>query len=238
MKKGYKKELRKKIDYFKIYFNSRILKKKFIYVIGDSHIGFCRREESFIPLPLGPATMFNLNKKNSITQSNRKFYSYLQLIKKQDIMILVLGEIDCRNHIFKNSEKGNYEETIEKTIDNYFEILDDLNNRELKFYVLSITPVSRRENIPYKGNKKERIKITKIFNIRLEKRLKDKNYNFINLYIKTSDKKGFILNKYTNDGVHLNKKIIILIEKELISRGIKLNQYNKLNLLVRRKSSK
>lgn len=190
-----------------------------IYVTGDSHIGTFAGNKKFIIWPIGPSTAYNLNKKNSITNSNKKLFELANLIdKERDSIILVFGEIDCRIHIYyqfkKNNEKYTIIELIDNTIKNYGEVMKNLVDIGIKFYIHSIPPAGFQKNIydyNWYATPEIHSKIYKEFNERLKSFCKEKGYRYIDIYSKTVDKDGFIKREYLVGTVHLNNNTLYLI---------------------------
>jgi len=234
------KKLKDFYNYSIIFFFSNFLNKSLLHVIGDSHAISFEGDPLFVWHHLGPATAHNLKNKNSKTGSNIKLFTIINnLISKKDIVILNFGEIDCRIHIYyqyhKNKKKISISKLIENTISNYGEVLNKVKKKNINFFVLSIAPASNQDNFydyPFYGSKEIRSKIHKEFNEKLKRYCKIKNYNFIDIYPKVSDKKGLILKKYKRDEIHLNKNILPLVKKELREHGVNLNKFHRVRFLI------
>ena len=195
-----------------------LLNKQIFYVIGDSHTFIFMRKKHFIVYHLGPTTAYNLKNKSSTTNSNENLWKKINKINKKHILILVFGEIDCRIHIYyqyrKNNRKIKLIKLIDNTINSYGQLLEKLKFIDLNFYVLGIPPASKQDNIyDYKFYAPPRMRslISREFNMRLKQYCLNNNYKYIDVYQKTSDKNGFILNNYAKDEVHLNAKVLTYI---------------------------
>lgn len=200
---------------------SLINKKPITYVIGDSHSNLYLNYKNFLVYHLGPATANSLHKNKSKTNSNKKIKKIIQKINRKDWIILIFGEIDCRIHIYprsvKNKEK--IEKTILTTIKNYGKIIKQIKKKHgKKLIICGVPPTSTQKNI-YKienyPNLKIRCKITKNFNINLKKFCYKNKINFLDIYTKFKNDSGCINKKYTTDSVHLNKKALPVIEKQI-----------------------
>ena len=217
-----KKLLSKTID-FNSYICSRLLTEPLVYVVGDSHTTVFKNKKMFIVHHIGPATMFNLNKKDSSTKSNEKLFHVVNKINpKKDVLMLVFGEIDCRIHIYNQYQKQNKKftiaELIDKTILNYGNVLEKIKSMGIKFYVYGIPATGSEENsykYPFYGTPQIRSEICKEFNSRLKNFCVKNNYAFIDIYPKISDKNGFLLKEFATDEVHLNTKIVDFVRQEL-----------------------
>ena len=202
--------------YFSYFMQSRLLRKKFIHVIGDSHTGSFVKDGRFFVHHISHATAHNLCKKESSSNSNEKFWGIINKIdKKRDSVILVFGEIDSRIHIYYQYKKRGMKESmghlIDKTIENYGVILGKLRELGVDFFVYGIPPAAKQENIynrEYYASEEERARINKKFDEKLKNYCKSKKYKYINIYSETCDEKGFIKKMYALDGVHLNKNIV------------------------------
>lgn len=194
---------------------SKIYDKPMIHIIGDSHSHVFRCNKFFIVHHVGAATAHNLMKEKSTTNSNRKLFNIIKKIGRKDIVILVFGEIDCRLHIYyqykKNNEKIAMEKLISETINNYGTVMERLKLIGVNFLVLNIPPAGKQNNVfgfPYYAPPQIRSQIHKKFNKQLEAFCDKNDIRFINFYSKVVDDNGFILKKFTSDGIHFNHKIV------------------------------
>lgn len=195
---------------------SRLFNKPLIYVIGDSHASVFKNKLLFIAHHIGPATMHNLNKKDSSTKSNENLFRIIDKIDpKKDIVMLVFGEIDCRIHIYYQYEKQNkrftISELIDKTISNYSDVLKKIRLIGIKVCVYGIPATGAQENqynYPFYGTREIRSNICQEFNKKLKEFCKNNNYPYIDIYLKVADNNGFLLKEFAADEVHLNSKIV------------------------------
>tara|TARA_Y100000389_G_scaffold204655_1_gene258614 strand:- start:5681 stop:6286 length:606 start_codon:yes stop_codon:yes gene_type:complete len=142
-------------------------------------------------------------------------------VKENDTVCFCFGEIDCRNHIHKHITKDKpFQKIIDEIVDNYF-IAIDLNIKQfnnLKVCVYNIVPpgkyrpVSSDHPYPYLGTDEDRKKYYLYFNIKLKEKCKEYNYIFFDIYDKCIDQYGFLSNKISKDGCHLNFGGKILLE--------------------------
>lgn len=235
------KKIKDFYNYSMIFFFPKILNKPLIHVIGDSHAISFKEDNVFTWYHLGPATAHNLKNKNSKTKSNRKLFRIINnLVSKKDVVLFNFGEIDCRIHIYnqymKNKKKKNISKLLDETISNYGEVLEEVKRKNVNFFVLSIAPASSQKNFfdyPFYGSKEIRSKIKKEFNQKLKKFCKLKGHKFIDVSSEVSDKKGFILEEYRRDEIHLNEKMIPLVKRELKKKGIDVGRFDRVRFLLR-----
>lgn len=187
-----------------------------IYVIGNSHTRMFDNHKDFKTLGIGAATAHNINKEKSTTNSNRRLFEIINNIdKEKDSVILVLGEIDCRIHIYyqfkKNNEKYTISELMDNTIHNYNEVLKNLCEKGINFYVCGIPPSGWEENInkyQWYATPEIHCKIYREFNDKLKIFCNENKYKYLDIYSKTVDEKGFMKKEYAEDIVHLNSKAL------------------------------
>lgn len=191
-----------------------------IHVIGDSHTGLFSGSSLFTVHHIGPATAYNLGKENSSNKSLDKLLAVLNNIEKTSVVLLVFGEIDCRIHIYrqykKNQEINSISELIDKTILNYGMTISEFKKRRYNLAIVGIVPVGTEENIygyDYYASREIRSKIYREFNLKLRSFCIYSNLKYLDIYGATSDDMGYMLPEYTDDGVHLNSKILPFIEQ-------------------------
>lgn len=198
---------------------ARLFKIPATFVIGDSHTGIFKRTYPFIAYHVGPATAYGISKENSTTNSRKKIEKIIRIILKNDNVILLFGEIDCRIHIYnqfkKNKENISIKEIINRILDSYFVILQEIKSKSQKVYVCGVPPAGWQKNIfnyPYYGNEKTRSEINKEFNRELKKECEKNNIIPIDIHSNFSDENGMMLKHYTDDNVHLNKNALPIIK--------------------------
>ncbi|MBU2634593.1 MAG: SGNH/GDSL hydrolase family protein [Nanoarchaeota archaeon] len=204
------------LRYFVYFIQSRLFRKKYIHVIGDSHTASFNKNRSFFVHHISHATAHNLIIKHSTSNSNEKFWKIINKISKnRDMVILVFGEIDSRIHIYYQYKKQGMKEPIssliDKTIERYGVVLEELEKRGISFFVYGIPPANKEGNIyniPFYASEKKRAEINRVFNDKLRDYCKDRRYKYIDIYPETCNEEGFIKKVYAEDEVHLNKNII------------------------------
>ena len=184
-----------------------------IYIVGDSHQHAFEFNSLFTCKTIGAATAHNL-KKISTNNSNKKLFDIVNSINKEkDIIILVLGEIDCRIHIYyqfkKQGEKLTLLDLIQKTICNYGEVMLQIKDIGIKFVICGIPPAGWELNLnhyPYYASPETHSQIYYYFNQELKAYCKALGYPFLDIYSKTVGPDGHITPEYAEDQVHLNLK--------------------------------
>jgi hypothetical protein len=197
---------------------SRISGNPLVYVVGDSHSLSFRNTRSFLVKHIGPATAYKLRFKENSTISNEQLFSIIKKInKKRSLVLLVFGEVDCRIHIYNNSQKKNKSigSLIDDTIFSYGEVLKLLTVNIVNFVVCGVPPANTQGNVyhyPYYAAPQVQRDIKKEFNGKIKNFCQDKGYKYLELFNKFSDENGFILDEYKRDDVHLSNKIMKYIK--------------------------
>lgn len=201
---------------------ARTLGKPVIHVVGDSHVEPFRGSIPFSAHHIGATTAYNLNKKNSTTKSHEKLFQVIERIRKNDIVMLCFGEIDCRIHIYyqhkKSNEKYSMEELIDRTISNYGEVMAQLKDRGINFCVYCVSPATKVENeykYPFYGTPEIRSQINRTFNEKLKLFCETNGYKFIDIYDEVAAKDGLMLKEYMSDDIHLNRRAVRLVRAEI-----------------------
>jgi hypothetical protein len=209
-----------------------------IYCVGDSHVMLFRDVPRFIIYWLGPATAYKLADKESTTNSNRRLMRIAKKVRKEDILLVCFGEIDCRVHVHKQTieNKRNMEDIVGDIMDRYVSVLKQLKLSVLNLCVLGISPAGRnydgvalgysRYNLPASEHKK----IKGVFNSKLRDACRKNKIPFIDIYSRTLDSAGYMSKKYSGDNIHLNDKAIEIIKDDLNAHfgiGKKLRWYAK-----------
>jgi hypothetical protein len=205
-----------------------------IHCIGDSHVDFlsgynCIQPEWPIPhddrVPLyktyrlGAVLAFTISKRDS--KGYLRLREVLKTIPKGSYVMLVLGEIDCRVHLIKQSQiqKKNKETLVKECVDSYFESIIYLKKNKYKPVVWGVIPSTLFEvadsDYPTFGSCKERNEVTRLFNTYLEKRAKQENVPYISIYDKLVSANGLTKMDYFIDLIHLSTRAIPLVTVEV-----------------------
>jgi len=207
-------------------------KVKRFYVIGDSHVYIFLLNKYFSVFHIGAITAFNIFNEKSTTASYRKIMNVVNKLPMNSNIIFVAGEIDCRIHIYKKymqSANEKYDELkeisytsfdnlINSTIDNYVAFMNYIINKGMIVYVLSIAPANVQTNIykyPFFANIETQAMIKKRFNELLKIRCSLTKISYIDLYKYVVNSKGMMIDKYKADEVHLNRKVVKFVMKQI-----------------------
>jgi lysophospholipase L1-like esterase len=191
-----------------------------IHVIGDSHSESFRGYPGFTVHFLGSATAHNLIKDNSITHSKQKTLAVMSKIPNNEVVLFVLGEIDCRLHIYQKYMDTNEAVPIEKlistTVERYIGFLKQFKDHRV--VVSTIPPAGyeeKRYEYPFYGSPKIRGYINKTFNEALREECSKAGTPCVDIYDKVVREDGLAKQEYLRDQVHFNYKAIALIVEEL-----------------------
>lgn len=191
-----------------------------VHVVGDSHSHVFRGVYPFRVTWLGAATAYNLGKEGSTTGSKEKLDAALKHVRKdRDVVLLVLGEVDSRIHIFnqyvKRGRTQSMEELIDATVERYGAVVCRLRDEGFRVVVHSVPAT------PYQGNIYEvdnyaddqtRAQIVREFNERLSAWCAANGIEYLDMYSVVSDEQGFILKDLTTDGTHLDQAALPLYQ--------------------------
>ncbi len=211
--------------------------RKTIYVIGDSHANFFSGNEvlSFVPagngintsktvsnLPfsvfhMGPCLAYNVNNYNTSYRFREKLDWLLEeVIEPGAEIMFVLGWVDLRAHVFKQSRINNcnYTEVVDGILDNYLRMLKRVAEKGYK--VLCFGPISTlSEKIPSDlelsntGTEVERNKATLYFTNELKKLCKNEGISCFSVLEKLiTDDWHTRIDCLCSDGCHLSQTIM------------------------------
>ena len=196
-----------------------------IYVAGDSHIHVFENNPMFTVRGLSAVTVYNLKKEDSKTKSHELLMKVVtEMNKEKDTLILVAGEIDCRNHIYYQSRKQQVpvSELVDRTIQNYGEVMKQLEDMGVKFIICSTTPAGYEiepyltqtgntlyikqflEQFQYMPTFQEYAELYKEFNQKLKEFCLSKRYKYLDLYSRFVGPDGHTLREFLWDLQHLD----------------------------------
>ena len=196
-----------------------------IYVVGDSHTAIFKNDPAFKVMEIA-ATANNLIREKTTANSHQKLQEIMNTMdKKCDFIMLVLGEIDCRFHIYYQAKKRGVfiTDVIDETVHCYGLALEWLLSNGVDPIVLGITPVGTYDRFefdtpgkPYASPEHLSL-IYEVFNDRMKSWCNKRAFIYLDIYSKTADEKGFLKKEYAADAVHLNlnaKPLILEMLKE------------------------
>lgn len=213
---------------------------KTIYVVGDSHVNFFSGNEelAFIPvgngintskqiagLPfsvfhMGPCLAYNTNRYNTTYRFREKLeYLLSEIIESGAGIMFVLGWVDIRAHVYKQSRKNacTFEEIINTILNNYVEMMTDVKKKGYKVYCFGpIGALSEKtpseEIFEDSGTEAEQNIATAYFTKRLCEMCEEENIAFISLFEKLiTDDMHTRLDYLCSDGCHLGQEAMPLL---------------------------
>jgi hypothetical protein len=183
-----------------------------IYIYGDSHAGinFKNLKLDYIDLHCSAITMFRIGRDNIIINFNK------DIIQKNDVIILLYGEIDCRCHIHKQIILGrNEDDIINELVTSYFNTINNNTlNIDAKIIIVGVIPPTikndyERINGPvlhefgFLGSDEDRVRYTKKINKLLEEFSIINNYHYFNPYSYYERPDGTLKYELSDNLVHL-----------------------------------
>lgn len=207
-----------------------------IHCIGDSHVCFFSGvTRSRLPWPnpspdqipffktywLGALLAYNLINK-------KIFFDAISAIPKDEWILLVFGEIDCRAHLIKKSRelKKDVYKTAKECADRYITAIELVRKKgHKKIIIFCAIPSTRYEGsldkiYPTIGTNMERNKATVLFNEELKTYAKRSQVQIIEIFDKLIFKDGSTNMKFYRDKIHLNQKIMPTVINELVDKKI------------------
>ena len=138
-------------------------------------------------------------------------------------VLFCFGEIDCRAHLFKQSEiqKRDIHEIIRECVDRYFSVIKDTKKKGFDVIVWNVIPSGITDDTleyeyPFYGTNIERNKVSKYFNEYLKQKLEKLNITFIDIFDKLVFKNFETKDSYYFDGIHLSQKAMPYFLNELL----------------------
>ena len=197
--------------------------KRNIYVCGDSHVmpvswvdievkatdGGGTEKALLIPKLVTGVKQWHL-RDNSNFYPKANFLNAIKSVPKGAEVVMMIGEIDCREGIFTAIEKGYYEsveEGIKATVGVFISLLKELiQKKKFKIYVHPILPVLNET--------REMVKLyNSIYKSEVDKMSDVKWLDFFDdLLTPDRDK---LKPEYQLDGTHISPKYISLLESAL-----------------------
>jgi hypothetical protein len=183
-----------------------------IYIYGDSHamLSFNGLTLENINKSHSNITMFRVGRDNTIINFDNN-----QVLSKNDVTIIVYGEIDCRCHIQKQINLGkNEDDVINELVTNYFNTLkNNLKYDNIKI-IVGIIPQSKQSDyedingpitheFPFVGKDEDRIRYTNKMNQLIENMCVINNYIYFNPYSYYTRDDGTLKYELSDSTVHL-----------------------------------
>lgn len=212
---------------FAVWLRRRISNRPIVHAIGDSHSQVLTGVTPFLVTWLGPATAYNIGNPASTTDSYGGLRRALRRVaKRRDVILLILGEIDSRIHIYNQYMKLNGQvpisTLIERTVARYGRLVLQLRGEGYRVVVQSVPATPYQDNIfdyPYYADDSTRAAIVNEFNQALSAWCVANGVEYFDVYHLASDEQGFILKALTEDGTHLSVKALPIYQ-EWIERNV------------------
>jgi len=144
-----------------------------VHIIGDSHTDIYAGSQKCLVHAVGPITMFRWGRDGVHTILCMKNVN----VKKDDIMVFVAGEIDCRCHIHPQIQQKSRteEEVILSLASEYVDALVTFHNVSGVYVVVRgvVAPMDAKYhndcNYPIRGSLEERVRWRKLLNKHLQR---------------------------------------------------------------------
>lgn len=195
------------------------------HTFGDSHAKFPWEHVVVENLKisvhwLGPKLMHTFGREKKNVVDIAKFG-----VRSGDVVCFSFGEIDCRCHVKKHAENGDYQTVIDRLVEQYADAIEDnTKDRNVHTCVFNVVPPaaanSFRDNpdYPLTGTDAERRAYVSYMNDRLAQMCAQKGFTFIAVHDAYADENG-MLNRQLSDGsVHLRNPIHV---EEFLRRWIR-----------------
>ena len=239
---GIKNRLNKKAQQFceaySTFINSLIEKKPTflainknkIYHIGESHcLSYAHHEvivdqQTFFISPMitfgAKAYHFAKQQENSFKVITRR---NLDKIPNNSVVLISIGEIDCRANegLIQAAQKTGepLEKLIQETVGGYITWFLAANEKNKHRYNFLNVPAPVYKIQHTLSANQQVANVIRVFNKTLRKTLSDHYLELIDVYQPTANKTYFSNNRYHCDAIHLDKRILGLIEGQIRLKG-------------------
>lgn len=168
--------------------------KILFHTVGDSHAWHAWLKIPFVQThTIGPMTMHHFGLYRPIVVKD---------LPPDARLVFCWGEIDCRCHIYKYRP---WEEAIDELVRKYLEAVDINAEFNQNIWLFNVVPPPRKagtqENpdFPFLGSDDERLAFVR----RVNQRLRESRYQFIDVYDQYADKDGFLRMEMSDGHVHI-----------------------------------
>lgn len=206
---------------FAITFSRRLRLRPVVHAIGDSHTEALQGVSPFVATWLGGATAYNLGNDSSSTGSKEKLEKALNAVRRRsDVVLIIVGEIDCRIHIYDQFMRRGGAEPVEalidETIKRYGTVLRSVKARGYRVIVHSVPAAAHEENIynaAFYADEPTRAEIVRTYNERLSGWCLKNGFEYLDMYRLVRDDSGFIREDLTEDRIHLGPAALPLYDE-------------------------
>ena len=193
-----------------------------VYAFGDSHAGKFGGSDKFVLVGPPAPTAYGLANEHSRSESILLLRAMLWHVKPEDVILFVLGEIDCRIHIHRQSvESGeSYQRICQQTVDRYGRIVKAVrDDNDVNVAVLDVPPAVAQGNeygYEHYGTRDQRALIALTFNAELEFWCEDNGICFVSIYDDIVDYRGWLADEYAvEDEAHVKESATPFVVREL-----------------------
>lgn len=193
-----------------------------IFVFGDSHAGKFGADDRFVLCGPHAPTAYGLANENSESQSLFMLRQMLHEVGPEDIVLFVLGEIDCRVHIYRQYIITGkcYGDICAEILERYGRIILAVReDNNCNVAVLDVPPAVAQGNVyeyDHYGERPNRAAIAVEFNAALATWCEDNEVCFVHLWPYITDERGWLSNEYAVwDGAHIMHTAVPFVVKEL-----------------------
>lgn len=190
-----------------------------IYAFGDSHAG---KFGGVFKLVGPPApTAYGLAHEKSKSESLFMLQALLHFAEDDDIILFVLGEIDCRVHIYRQSviTGKSVNHLVFDTVKRYIRVVEDVRDHNpVDVAILDVPPAVKQPNvymIDHYGTRDQRAEIARRFNVVLKDYCEKSKICFVELYPYIADERGWLKEEYSVDEVHVSEAVVPFVMEEL-----------------------
>lgn len=190
-----------------------------IHIYGDSHANrsFKNLKLPYNDLHSNSLTMFRIGRDNTIINFNKN------MINRDDMIVMVYGEVDCRCHIQRQIDLDrNEDDVINELVTNYFNTIK--NNTvylDVKIIIVGIIPTTKQYELesihgpithafPFVGSDENRVIYTNKVNKLLEEFANKNNYIYFNPYSYYTREDGTLKFELSDTCCHLADNSVFL----------------------------
>ena len=187
--------------------------KRSFHTFGDSHSRFAwERIPGIATHHIGPLLCYSFGKDPSrINVADPKHE-----VKDGDSVCFCLGEIDCRNHLYKHTTLQRASVDIEAIVSAYMDAIKAACSsfKDLRVHVYSVTPTvpggrGYNHEYPHLGDDDTRRLFTYLFNHHLREQCPRNGYVMVDVYDKYKDNDGYLKYELSDGSVHIDNPVHI-----------------------------
>jgi len=192
-----------------------------IWVFGDSHAGKFGGDERFKLVGPPAPTAWGIAHEKARSESLFMLQMMLHFAEDGDTVLFVLGEIDCRVHIYRQSiiQKREANEIIFDVVERYGRVVKDVRDHNpVNVAVLDVPPAVKQPNVymvDYYGTRDQRAEIARRFNIVLRDWCEKNEICFVETWPFLTDERGWLKDEYSVDEVHVSGAVVPFVVQQL-----------------------